>query len=288
MSSDSTEKASDKIVENTDHLADNGIVKEHEQAYVDPAFSRRITRKLDFHLLPWLFGLWFFAFLDRSNIGNAKITGLTEDLGLDGTKFNVALATFYILYILVDVPSNIILKHIGAGHFLTGIMVGWGVVSTFMGLTKSFAGLIVCRMLLGLFEGGLFGGMILYVSMFYPRHEVLLRLGLWYCAAPLSGAAGGLLAAGLSQIKYGGYNSWPWIFIIEGIITTLYGAVAFFFLPHTPGTARFFTDEERVAAVQRLHQDMHGASAKMSVDQERFSWKWVRHHTPPMPYCYIF
>ena len=275
MSSDSMEKASDKIVDNTDNPPEYSTAKDHEQVYVDPDLSKRITRKLDFHLLPWLFGLWFFAFLDRSNIGNAKISGLTTDLGLDGTKFNVALACFYILYILVDVPSNIILKHVGAGHFLTAIMVGWGIVSTFMGLTKSFAGLVVCRLLLGVFEGGLFGGMILYVSMFYPRHEILLRLGLWYCAAPLSGAIGGLLAAGLSQIKHGGYNGWPWIFIIEGIITTLYGAVAFFFLPHTPSTARFFTEEERTAAVQRMHQDMHGASAKMAVDQERFSWKWV-------------
>ena len=279
MSSDSMEKGSDNLVEKADsqdHVVDGTTTKDPEQIFVDPALSKRITRKLDLHLLPWLFGLWFFAFLERSNIGNAKIDGLTTDLGLDGTKFNVALATFYILYILIDVPSNLILKRVGAGHFLTCIMVCWGIVGTLMGLTKSYAGLIVCRMLLGLFEGGLFGGMILYVSMFYPRHEILLRLGMWYCAAPLSGAAGGLLAAGFSQISHGGYNSWPWIFIIEGIITTLYGAVAFFFLPHTPQQARFFTDEEREAAVQRLYHDMHGATTKGAVDQEKFSWKWVR------------
>ena len=260
------------------HSADASNVVDPESIYVDAAMSRRITRKLDLHLLPWLFGLWFFAFLERSNIGNARIDGLVPDLGLDGNKFNTALATFYILYILIDVPSNIILKHVGAGHFLTLIMVGWGIVGTFMGLTKSFAGLVVCRMLLGLFEGGLFGGLILYISMFYPRHEILLRVGLWYCASPLSGAVGGLLAAGLSQINYGGYNSWPWIFIIEGIITTLYGAVAFFFLPHTPSTARFLTEEERMAAVQRLHVDLSGANAKVAVDHEKFSWKWVWPH----------
>lgn len=162
-------------------------------------------------------------------------------------------------------------------------MTGWGIVTTFMGLTKSYAGLIVCRILLGLFEGGLFGGMILYVSMFYPRHQILLRLGLWYCAAPLSGAIGGLLAAGLSQIHYDGYNSWPWIFIIEGAITTVFGSTAYFFLPHTPGTARFFTPEEQEAAVRRMHTDLSGAAAVKAVDQETFDWRWVSR----LPNCLI-
>lgn len=179
------------------------------------------------------------------------------------------------LYILVDVPSNLIVKRVGAGRYLPSLMAGWGVVTTFMGLTKSFGGLIACRLLLGLFEGGLFGGMILYVSMFYPRHQMNLRLGLWYCAAPLSGAIGGLLAAGLSQIRYGGYNSWPWIFIVEGAVTAIYGSIAFFFLPNTPGTARFLSPEEKQAAVQRLHMDAHGATTAVSVEQESFDWRWV-------------
>ena len=76
-----------------------------------------------------------------------------------------------------------------------------------MGFTKSYAGLIDCRLLLGLFEGGLLGGMIIYLAMFYRRHQLLFRIGLFYCAAPLSRAFGGLLATGLAQINYGGYNS---------------------------------------------------------------------------------
>ncbi|CAF9912076.1 MAG: hypothetical protein GOMPHAMPRED_007546 [Gomphillus americanus] len=275
MSSDSMEKRDPSIEEKLPAPSDEMIEASHN-VELDPLLDRRITRKLDMHLLPWLFGIWFFAFIDRSNIGNAKISGLTTDLSLDGVKFNVVLSVFYILYILVDIPSNLIVKRIGAGHYIPMLMTGWGIVTTFMGLTKSYAGLIVCRILLGLFEGGLFGGMILYVSMFYPRHQILLRLGLWYCAAPLSGAIGGLLAAGLSQIHYDGYNSWPWIFIIEGAITTVFGSTAYFFLPHTPGTARFFTPEEQEAAVRRMHTDLSGAAAVKAVDQETFDWRWVK------------
>lgn len=243
---------------------------------VDAALERRITRKLDVHLMPWLFVIWLLAFIDRSNIGNARIAGLSEEFHMEGNnRFNIALTVFYILYVLIDVPSNWALKYVGAGYYISGLMVAWGLVSTFMGLTKSYEGLVVCRLLLGLFEGGLFGGLILYLSMFYRRHQLLLRIGLWYCAAPLSGAIGGLLAAGLSQIQYGGFNRWPWIFVVEGAVTVVVATVAIFFLPHTPAKSRFFTEEERHAAMLRLHIDSHGASAAQNVDLEKFSWEWV-------------
>lgn len=154
-----------------------------------------------------------FAFIDRSNIGNAKIDGLTQDLGMEtGTKFNVALLVFYIPYILVDVPSNWIIKRIRAGIYLPALITAWGLVSTFLGFTKSFGGLVAARLFLGAFEGGLLGGIIVYLAMFYRRHEMLWRMGMFYCAAPLSGAFGGLLATGLATIRYNGYNRWPWIF----------------------------------------------------------------------------
>jgi MFS family permease len=81
-----------------------------------------------------------------------------------------------------------------------------------MGFVQSFAGLVACRLLLGLCEGGILGGVIIYLAMFYRRGEMLLRSGLFYCAAPLSGAFGGLLASGLATIKVGEYRRWPWIF----------------------------------------------------------------------------
>ena len=83
---------------------------------IDPALDRRITRKFDTTIVPWLFGLWLFAFIDRSNIGNARIDGLPADLKLTGDKFNIALTIFYVPYILIDVPSNWVLKYVGAGY----------------------------------------------------------------------------------------------------------------------------------------------------------------------------
>jgi MFS family permease len=179
----------------------------------DPELDRRLNRKFDTKILPFLFGIWLFSFIDRSNIGNARIAGLTTELGIaNGTKFNVALLVFYIPYILIDVPSNLLVKKLRAGIYLPSLITGWGLVCMCMGFVKSFAGLIACRLLLGLFEGGILGGVIIYLAMFYPRHSMMLRNGLFYCAAPLSGAFGGLLASGLAKIQVGGYNKWPWIF----------------------------------------------------------------------------
>lgn len=125
-----------------------------------------------------------------------------------GNKFNVALTVFYILYVLLDIPSNWLLKYVGGGKYLPVLACAWGIVSTCLGSVKSFGGLVACRLLLGACEGGMFGGIILYLSMFYKRHNLMFRLGIFYCAAPLSGAFGGLLATGLAQINYHGYNGW--------------------------------------------------------------------------------
>lgn len=144
------------------------------------------------------------AFIDRSNIGNAAIDGLLVDLNIDtGTKFNIALLVFYIPYILVDIPANWIVKRVRAGFYLPTLITAWGIVSTCIGFTKSFAGLVVTRMLLGLFEGGLLGAIVIYLAMFYRRHQMMYRIGLSYCAAPLSGAFGGFLATvGFSLVSF--------------------------------------------------------------------------------------
>ncbi|KAJ0123990.1 major facilitator superfamily transporter [Diaporthe amygdali] len=261
-SENDTYKPQDTHVEN--------LRREQTHIDIDQAIHRKLNRKFDLHVIPFLFGIWLLAFIDRSNIGNAKIDGLTQDLGLEtGTKFNIALLVFYIPYILVDVPSNWIIKRVRAGIYLPALITAWGLVSTFLGFTKSFGGLVAARLFLGAFEGGLLGGIIVYLAMFYRRHEMLWRMGMFYCAAPLSGAFGGLLATGLATIRYNGYNRWPWIFFIFGII-------CFFFMPHTPADAKFLTEEERLAAMARLKEDAHGATSVADVNEERFDWHWVK------------
>ncbi|KAI6405123.1 hypothetical protein MCOR20_006675 [Pyricularia oryzae] len=174
---------------------DKEAVGEHLE--LDPVIDKRLDRKFDLHILPFLFGIWLFSFIDRSNIGNAAIAGLRRDLDIQsGTGFNVALLVFYATYIAVDVPSNWIIKRVRAGVYLPALITAWGVVCTCMGFVKSFSALVACRLLLGLFEGGILGGVIIYLAMFYRRHQMVLRCGLFYSAAPLSGAFGGAVGVG--------------------------------------------------------------------------------------------
>ncbi|KAF7194514.1 putative transporter C11D3.18C [Pseudocercospora fuligena] len=247
--------------------------KASDHEAINPAMQKQLNKKFDKHIVPFLFGMWLLAFIDRTNIGNAKIDGLVEDLDLKGLKYNTALAIFYVPYIVVDVPSNLVLKYFKAGFYLPFILTCWGLCGTFMGFAKSYGGLLAARFFLGLCEGGLLGGMVLYLSMFYERHAMLWRVGLFYSAAPLSGAFGGLLATGLAQISSGSYNGWPFIFF--GAITTLFGLICFFFLPNTPSEATFLTREQRQAAVRRMQIDSQSTS-KSSVDNEKFDWHWVK------------
>ena len=107
--------------------------------------------------------------------GNAKLDGLVTELHLTGDKYNIALTVFYILYVLIDIPANWALKHVGGGHWLAMIAIAWGIVGTCMGAVKSYGGLIACRLLLGACEGGMFGGIILYVSS--RRRSVSVLVG---------------------------------------------------------------------------------------------------------------
>ncbi|KAF2490354.1 MFS general substrate transporter [Lophium mytilinum] len=245
-------------------------------ATIDLELDKRITRKFDKHLVPWLFGFWLFAFIDRSNIGNARIDGLADELHLDANKFNIALAVFYVPYVCYDVPSNLVLKYFRAGYYLPFLVTAWGLVSMCIGFVKSYSGLLVARFFLGLCEAGLLGGMIVYLSMFYRRHQLLYRITLFYCAAPLSGAFGGLLATGLGEINSGSYKGWPFIFFVEGAITVAYGITSFFFLPHTPSDVKFLTEEEYEGALARMRSDAHGSAPAADVADEKFDWYWVR------------
>jgi MFS family permease len=153
----------------------------------------------------------------------------------------------------------------------------WGFISVCIGFVKSYAGLLAARFFLGLAEGGLLGGMVIYLADFYPRHELMKRIGVFYCAAPLSGAFGGLLATGLAEIRVGNYNRWPWIFFVEGAFTTLFGIVTMFFLPNSPGEANFLTPLQRSHALTKMQQDspQTGLSIKRQLRNGIFNWETI-------------
>ncbi|KAF8624727.1 hypothetical protein AX17_007058 [Amanita inopinata Kibby_2008] len=226
--------------------------------------TKRILWKLDCHILPPIAILWLANFLDRSNIGNARISGLERDTHLHGNQFNVVLAVFYVTYILVEIPSNIILKKFKANRWIAFLVIVWGIVTTLTGLVHNYAGLLVARLALGLCEGGVLPAMVLYLSTMYKRHELQLRIGVFYASVSLSGAFGGLLATAITKMDgVGGLAGWRWIFILEGLATVVIALLAGFVLPSDLASAKFFTEEERAFAIWRFNDDFAPAANSM-------------------------
>lgn len=180
--------------------------------------EKKILRKMDWHLIPMLALLYLLSFLDRGNIGNAKIEGLVETLGMSNAQYNWCLTVFFftcvltvplnhlsrvltqIRYAAFEVPSNLLLKRLRPSIWLPSIMVAWGIVMTLMGIVQDYHGLLIARIFLGVTEAGLFPGVAYYITMWYCRHEAQFRQALFFSAASVAGAFSGLLAFGIAHM----------------------------------------------------------------------------------------
>ncbi|KAL2852230.1 major facilitator superfamily domain-containing protein [Aspergillus pseudodeflectus] len=243
---------------------------------LSPSEQKKLLRKMDLQIMPMLTTLYLFAFLDRGNIGNAKIEGLIEDLNMTGSEFNLCLSAFFFTYAAFELPSNLILKRLRPSIWLPALMIAWGTVMTLMGIVQNYHGLLVARIFLGITEAGLYPGVAFYITMWYCRHEALFRQALFFSAASVAGAFSGLLAFGIAKMDgVGGYEGWRWIFILEGIATVLVACVAYFLIHDSPETANFLSDEERQWVIYRLRHQYSTGEGQFS-NNEKFKWKYVK------------
>lgn len=223
---------------------------------VDVAAERRAVRKLDLTLLPIITMFYFLSFLDRSNIGNAKVAGLEKSLKLTNYQYEICVTALYAPYIAAELPANLLLRRVGPKILLPTLLTIWGIMVTLQGLVTSFAGLVTVRAFLGLVEGPMFPGIVLYLSGFYTREELSLRVALFFSAASLSGAFSGLLAAGIENMNgVGGKPGWAWIFFLEGLFSMLVGIIGFFVIPSTPMDSKFLSKEQKEILMRRLERD---------------------------------
>ncbi|KAL8399501.1 hypothetical protein RB594_000038 [Gaeumannomyces avenae] len=254
--SDSPEKPAVAMVEGQQNL---GVLSEEDALFLanfPPEAKKRVIRKIDLRLIPMLMILYLMTYLDKTNIGNAKIEGLLESLHMTGDQFNIALSVFFPPYILAEVPSNILIQKFKRPSTYMGIIiVAWGIIMTLTGIVQNFAGLVVVRFLLGLFEAGFFPGAILMISQWYLPDETQSRIALLYSSAATGGAVSGLLAFGIAKMKgVAGLEGWRWIFIIEGLLTVLVGVACFPLLIDKPSlsSAWLTPDEIRYLELRQI------------------------------------
>ncbi|KAF2084638.1 MFS general substrate transporter [Saccharata proteae CBS 121410] len=221
----------------------------------DPTVERRILRKLDFQFVPVLFCLFLVSFIDRGNIGNAKIQGLDKSLHLHGNQYNMAVMAFTLAYVITGIPMNIVFKKTGPKS-LSVMMFLWGLTVIGQGLIESYAGLIACRVLEGICESGFIPGCSYLIGAYYKKDEFLKRYAVFFSAAILAGAINGLLATAISNMAgVGGYEGWRWIFIIEGLCTLVVSVVSWFIMMPFPEDSTIFSAEDKIALLARLEDD---------------------------------
>ncbi|KAI9759083.1 MAG: hypothetical protein M4579_002599 [Chaenotheca gracillima] len=240
---------------------------------------KKLLRKIDIRLLPVLTSLYILSEMDRANIANAQIEGMSEDLGLKGVQYNIALSTFFITYILFEIPSNSMLDRYfpnRPSYWLGGLTFSWGVFMTLHGIVRNFGGLVTVRLLMGIFEAGLFPGAILVMNKWYLKFELGSRVAIYYMGSAIAGAFSGLLAFALAKMDgIAGVAGWRWIFIIEGILTAVVGVGVFFLLIDSPQRpCRWMTeDERRYLELRMVAQD---GGHKLHTEGRRFSWRILK------------
>ncbi|KAH7380038.1 major facilitator superfamily domain-containing protein [Pyrenochaeta sp. MPI-SDFR-AT-0127] len=221
--------------------------------------ERKLRLKIDLYVVPTVALLYLMCFIDRANIGNARLAGFETDLKLQGFDYNIVLSIFYISYILFEIPCTILCKVIGPGWFIPATTLGFGIVSVATAFVRTRAQACAVRFLLGVFEAGMMPGVAYYLSRWYRRSELAFRLGLYMTMAPLSGAFGGLLASGILKLKsFGSLHRWEMIFAIEGIITIILALISFLTLTDRPETARWLTESEKELAINRVKGERIG------------------------------
>jgi MFS family permease len=245
-----------KLVDELPHLTDE-----------EKALEKKLVRTLDGRILVLVVIVYFLNSIDRANVGASRLQGLQKDLDLSNTQFSSCVSVLFAGYLGMQIPSNMLLNHTGRPSlFLSAVTVAWGIVSLLTCTVKNYAGLIVCRFFLGVVEAPFFSGAMFYLSKWYTKREIGLRMTVILAAPSLSGAFGSLIAAGiLSGLNNArGLPAWKWLFIIEGSVTTFIGFILYFVLPDFPTNWKHLTPEMRAVAVKRLSIDAGEADDDLS------------------------
>ena len=226
-------------------------------------FEKKLLRKVDIRLMPTLVVMYLLNFLDRSNLAQARQGTLESDLGMTGTDFNLATSIFFVGYLLMQLPSNLLLTRVKPSLYLAASCCLWGTVSTCNAAAQKFTDLVVIRFFLGFVEAPFFPGAVFLMSSWYTRAELTRRIAWLYAGNALANMFGGLLGAAILGNLEGdlGFAGWRWLFIIEGVIAIAFAMVAAFILPNYPHTTTWLTKEEQAFAAWRLLDDINEVDA---------------------------
>ncbi|KAF2501166.1 MFS general substrate transporter [Lophium mytilinum] len=237
---------------------------------------KQLIRKVDLRVLPQLIILYLMSYVDRTNVGNAKLFGALKDLNMSGQQWNTALSIFFVTYAFGGVPANIALKRLGPRIWLPCMMLAVSLILVFSSLQNGFGGWAAFRVLLGLFEAGVFPGCSFVLTTWYSPKELHTRMTIFYSGASAAGGFSGLLAFAIGQLDgTWGYRGWRWIYCIEGTFSALLSIAAFFVIYDTPAkVGSWLTPEEKRFLILRQRYAAGGETG--IAEREEFQWGAVK------------
>lgn len=225
----------------------------------DDRIGRSALRQVAWRLIPFLGMLYFFAFLDRVNVGFAALT-MNADLGISSAAFGIGSGIFFIGYILCEVPSNVMLERFGARIWIARIMISWGVLSGAMAFVQGPTSFYVVRFLLGIAEAGFFPGIIFYLTCWFPSQHRARIIALFMIALPMSSVIGAPISTSLLGIEAAGLEGWQWMFLLEALPTIILGVAVLAVLPDRPSDAKWLGEEERRWLQSELAREHSGST----------------------------
>ncbi|MDX8154046.1 MFS transporter [Acinetobacter pittii] len=235
---------------------------------VDTAVRKSAYRKIAFRLMPFLMLCYFCAYLDRVNVGFAKLQ-MMSDLQFSEAVYGLGAGIFFIGYFLCEVPSNIVLHKVGARRWIARIMITWGILSGCFAFVQTEWQFYTLRFLLGVAEAGLAPGLLLYLTYWFPSYRRARMTVLWFIAIPISGMIGGPLSGLIMDRMSGvhGWFGWQWMFVIEAIPTVIVGLLVLAVLKDSVQDASWLTQDEKNLVKQELAQDNQHKEGHASVKE---------------------
>jgi MFS family permease len=238
---------------------------------ITPQFEEATYKKAAARLIPFLFLCYIVAFLDRVNVGFAKLQ-MASDLQFSDAIYGFGAGIFFIGYFIFEVPSNVILEKVGARVWIARIMITWGLISsafmfcgdihwgaiaTFFKCTDAQFTFYFLRFWLGVAEAGFFPGVILYLTYWFPGARRAKMVALFMTAIGMAQLIGSPVSGAIMQFMDGinGWRGWQWLFLLEGMPSVIIGALVLAILPNGPKTTKWLAAEERDLLVQRIEQD---------------------------------
>jgi MFS family permease len=250
------------------------------EVMADPATLEGAYRKVTLHLIPFIFICYLFNYLDRVNVGFAKLQML-DALKWSETIYGLGAGIFFIGYVLSGVPSNLLLHRLGARKVIGTLMIAWGTASASLMFVKSPEAFYALRFVTGIFEAGFFPGIVLYFTGWYPASRRGRIMGLFMSAIPISGVLGSPLSGWMMQAfsDHGGLAGWQWMFLLQGIPTVLLGLLVYVMLNDGIAQAKWLNADEKQMLLAELEKDeqsrratAHAADSFASVLRNGHVW----------------